>query len=58
MNPLVRLVLSLSALLFLSAAIVTSESALALRIGFLVAALIGAVLAIVHYRQERRGEAP
>jgi len=57
MNPLVRLVLSLSALLFLSAAIVTSESALALRIGFLVAALIGVVLAIVHYRQERRGEA-
>jgi len=58
MNPLVKLVLSLSALLFLSAAIVTSESALALRIGFLVAALVGAVLAIVQYRQERGGEKP
>lgn len=60
MNPLGKLVLALSSLLLLSAAIVTSESALIVRIGFLTLALVGAVWSIVRYRQERsrRGEAP
>ena len=57
MNPLAKLVLSLSSLLLLSAAIATSETALLLRIGFVVAALIGAVLAVLRYREERRGDA-
>jgi hypothetical protein len=57
-NPLGKLVLALSSLLLLSAAIVTSESALIVRIGFLTLALVGAVWSIVRYRQERRGEAP
>ena len=57
MNPLGKLVLALSSLLLLSAAIVTSESALIVRIGFLTLALVGAVWSIVRYRQERRGEA-
>lgn len=54
MNPVAKLVLALSSLLLLSAAIVTSESALAVRIAFLVAALVGAVWSILRYRQERR----
>ncbi len=58
MNPLGKLVLALSSLLLLSAAIVTSESALIVRIGFLTLALVGAVWSIVRYQQERRGEAP
>ena len=58
MDPLGKLVLALSSLLLLSAAIVTSESALIVRIGFLTLALVGAVWSIVRYRQERRGEAP
>jgi len=57
-DPLGKLVLALSSLLLLSAAIVTSESALIVRIGFLTLALVGAVWSIVRYRQERRGEAP
>jgi len=57
-NPLGKLVLALSSLLLLSAAIVTSESALIVRIGFLTLALVGAVWSIVRYQQERRGEAP
>jgi len=57
-NPLGKLVLALSSLLLLSAAIVTSESALIVRIGFLTLALVGAVWSIVRYRQERRGAAP
>ena len=44
--------LTLSSLLLLSAAIVTSESSLMLRIGFLVAALVGAVWSMVRYQQE------
>ncbi len=58
MNPLGKLVLALSSLLLLSAAIVTSESALIVRIGFLTLALVGAVWSIVRYQQDRRGEAP
>lgn len=58
MNPLGKLVLALSSLLLLSAAILTSESALIVRIGFLTLALVGAVWSIVRYQQERRGEAP
>ena len=58
MKPVAKLVLALSSLLLLSAAIATSETALLLRIGFVVAALIGAVLAILRYQQERRGDAP
>ena len=58
MNPLVKLVLVLSSLLFLSAAIATSDSALALRAAFLLAALVGVVLSIVRYRQERRDDVP
>ena len=56
MNPLVKLVLALSSLLFLSAAIATSESPLALRLGFLAFAVAGAVWSIVRYQHERRGE--
>lgn len=58
MNPVAKLVLALSSLLLLSAAIVTSESALPVRIAFLLAAVVGAVWSIVRYRQERRDEAP
>jgi len=57
-NPLGKLVLALSSLLLLSAAILTSESALIVRIGFLTLALVGAVWSIVRYQQERRGEPP
>ena len=55
MNALGKLILTLSSLLLLSAAIVTSETALPVRIAFLVAALIGAVWSIVRYQQETAG---
>lgn len=56
MNPLVKLVLALSSLLFLSAAIATSEGPLLLRLVFVALAVAGAVWAVVRYQQERRGE--
>jgi hypothetical protein len=54
-SALGKLVLALSSLLLLSAAIVTSETALPVRIAFLVAALVGAVWSIVRYQQEAGG---
>jgi hypothetical protein len=54
-SALGKLVLALSSLLLLSAAIVTSETALPVRIAFLVAALVGAVWSIVRYQQEAAG---
>ena len=55
MSALAKLILALSSLLLLSAAIVTSETALPVRIAFLVAALVGAVWSIVRYQQEAAG---
>lgn len=56
MNPLVKLVLALSSLLFLSGAIAVSESPLLVRLGFLALAIAGAVWSVIRYQQERRGE--
>jgi hypothetical protein len=54
-SALGKLILALSSLLLLSAAIVTSETALPVRIAFLVAAIVGAVWSIVRYQQEVAG---
>jgi hypothetical protein len=54
-SALAKLVLALSSLLLLSAAIVTSEISLPVRIAFLVAALVGAIWSVVRYREETAG---